>query len=377
MQWIDLRNPLVEREIGVAAERAQSVDTYECKRIDEQMRLLLLRQDFTSGRETLLFSAPAGASPAAGGYAAGENDWLLAAVWNGADEMEVYGLNAQTGERRWQRHVEQPGQMDWLLPLSPDYFLARYCLLEQDPLYARYIIETGVPRVVFLYGPEGVYLVKDPILAQAEKEKVRLRDSTVIVEEFYMPEAEKERCYQEERSAWISLPQARDRILVASVDAFIQEIISGAFALSFQTAAQAGIDSYVRFTALADGKIYYRAKFFPAAKEKLYAWEIGSGQVENLCDWCQTDLQEGDCLYHTEHQGETVGVCGFYHSQMRAEYPANYGKLQRVLQDRFLVLAHGAPNRLHNLVTLYDTETGEAQTWESQWTAAAGRLILY
>lgn len=377
MEWIDLRNPIAERAVGIAAERGEGIFTYECKIINGRLRLFLLRQDLAGGKETMVFSAAAAKGDAPGGIASGRGDWLIAAVWDGSLEMEVFGLSAENGAEQWHKHVEWPGKMDWFFPLSANSFLVRFQIPEQEPLFARYQKAAGAGNVVFLYGPGGVCLVKDPILAKVRPEQAFLQDGMVVLQQCGMTEEEKEHRYLEERSKWIGLPEAKDCILAADVESLLQGVWAGAECLPFQTAVRVGIDRFARFTALAEGQIYYRSKFFPSKKEKLCAWELGSGQVREICPWGPGYLQQGGCVYHAEAEDGGIRVKGVWGSQMDVVYPTKFGTLRRVLKDRYLVLSNRAPGEREELVTLMDPQTGEAQTWESAWETAAGTLILW
>ena len=181
----------------------------------------------------------------------------------------------------------------------------------------------------------------------------------------------------EERSQWIGRQQAKDAILVGGAESLIKSIVEGADALPFQTVAQVGIDSFARFNVLADGKLYYRYKFFPSQKEKLCAWELGTGQVQEICPWQPGCLQEGERLYRAEQKGAAVHVTGLRGSELDAMYATRYGCLKRVLDDRYLVLSNQLQEEKDALVTLLDVQTGESRTWESAWSAEAGRLILW
>ncbi len=374
MEWMDLRNPLAERRIAIAAESGGAVDYTEVKEIDGQIRLLLLRRD-AAGEETILFTATAGDSSLADGWAAGEDDWRVAAAWDGAEGMAVYGLSS-FGAVRWRRRVECPGKPDWFFPLGPDRFLVRYQLAADDPLYAAYQKETGLDRVAFLYGPDSIFLVKDPAVCRAGPAGAVLHDGMVVLSQAAMAEADKEQRYLEERSRWIGRPEARDQILVIDAAAMAGGIEEGANTLPFQTAASVGIDSYARFVGAADGRLYYRTKFFPAGTEKLCAWELGSGRVRTLSESAGRCVYEKDKAYRVtagEQGGWVEGLCG---SELAADYPTRYGTVRRVLRDRYLVLT-AAPSGGAELVTMYDTRTGRAETWEGGYTVAAETLILW
>ena len=377
MKWMDLRNPIVKRSIGIAAESADSIFTYECKRINGHMRLFLLRQDLREEKETILFSATAMDGPDSGGCAYGQHNWLMAAAWDGVKGMDVYGLSSKDGSQKWCRRVEWPGKMDWFFPLSAGYFLVRFQLPEQDPLFNRFQKAFGVRNVVFLYGKEGVWLVKDTVLSDAMPERTVLRDGMVIIEKYGMTEEEKEFCYMEERSKWIGQPRSKDQILAAHGESLIQSIKKGEKELPFQTVIQVGIDSFARYNALIDGRLYYRSKFFPSQKEKLYAWELGSGRLQTVCLWEPGYLQQGTVVYQAREETSDIRVKGIIGSDLNVTFASRLGRLKRILKDRYLVISNKLPEDGKELVTLLDAQTGELQTWESAWTTAAKTLILW
>lgn len=392
MVVVDIRNFFTVRHVELIEVNNDFIYYAEEKNEEGHNNLFLLEYNRVTRRERIVANYSLD-DPTFVQHLFAFPDSILLLLENGGSTVWVFRVDKNTGEETARAQINCIGGFADCKALDKHHILLYTVENEQfGGLFREYKKVTGCTRIAYLHDldQDKKYFVKNSTLCQMTGENIILfttqQGRQALLLEPYGDEALKQRCYRDAR--WISVP-IRDNMWLCPLSKLLESIKAGEEQLPRRPIISADINGLARFTGMDAERIYFRAKHYPTAQERVCSYHKLTGKVEVLAELCQPDGgawyyqidTDSAKIFRVEEKEDTIAVQGVVNSAVNTEYEKKLGEFIGCVEDRFVitrkVIEDDAGQYDFEYNSIFDVKQQTEESFECKCFIRGNTLVLY
>lgn len=389
MTVIDIRNVFSDRRIELFEVNSSFIYYAEEKTEGVQSELFLLEYNRQTRRERLITNYTL-EDPTFIQHIFSFEKTILLVLENGTNSLWVIEIDKRSGLEQSRRKIICTGKYYDCKALDANNLVINTVADEESKeFFKKYKELTHCDKLSYIYDIEQnkKFFIKCPIISKVGCDNLVTlnngENTKLVIMDPFGDEATKEHYYKEQR--WISA-DIRDNIWICDLGQALSELKSGSEEITVKCLASADIRGMIRFVALDNSYLYFKATHFKSKIEKICAYNKESGELTTVAEMpaCENDNES----YFTEKRtgntyklvsdGEKISVQGL-NSPVDTSYSKTLGDFVACVENRFIITKKFVEGEKEsfNLYYIYDTKTDTSESYECHCDVYGGTLILY
>ena len=391
MTVVDIRNAVTDSHVELIEISGSTVYYAEEKAEEGHHSLFLLEYDREAKTERVLANCFLSDPTAVLHFFSFATD-IIVVMENRESFARILRFDKQTGQEKNAEELHFVGNFADCKALDESRVLF---FTEENELH-RHLFEeykkaSGFERIAYLYDLEEsrYYYVRDKRICNLNTEKLIPFDVAgermLLVLEPYGSEAEKEKCYHNQR--WLG-DTVSDNVWLCPLLDFVVAVKADETHLPLELLLSAGTQGLVRYAGQDENSLYFRAQYYPNNDQRVCAVDKLSGKKTVAAE---LNLQEGEepaaffiepdsaRIYRVTEHEESYEIHGILNSAVHGRYSKELGQFVACVEDRFLVAKYVISDETDSFVfySIYDLETKQQQSFECSCAVQEDTVVLY